>query len=1236
VDANQHLDAGELARLLEESRLRLVFSPDSRVTHAHFAVCAACREQFEDLVSLERQLKGVGSTDSAVRQSSCPDPAGWLGIVGEMTPPDEALSWIEHASRCDYCGPLLRGAVAEFADLNGELTEEERLYIATLDSASEAWQRQLTLRIAGTASKSKRLSAERESAAGWRIPGQEWISISRLLAVGVSCFALAVVGMTSWNALHRSRAATADQLLARAYTEKRNLELRIAGADYAPLRVSLGPAASFTSRPATLLKAEALIAAQLELHPSDPGWLQAKAQGDILEGKYDAAVDTLRHARELDPHSPSLLIDLATSYFQRAQQEARKEDFNSSYEYLSDALKLNPDDHVALFNRAIVAEHQFLYEQAIEDWEHYLRLDPGSQWAEEARSRANAAKEKLKEHRSQASPLLNPGQMAALLADPRLRAEVDVRIDEYLHEAVRSWLPQAFPETTGSLPNTAGDPSAAQALFFLADLTSRDHGDQWLTELLRGSVYGSAAPHFVKAANALARAVQSNGSGDYDVSFKQAELAEELFRSSGNPAGVSRAEFEELFATQLMRHGERCLRKSIAAERESKHYAYPWVQVQIGLENSVCSEMMGDLGAAESAARRAQGRALQTGYGSLALRALGFVAALNFETGNRSAGLKLVSTGLQQYWSNQFPVMRGYNLYTFAAEDAENAGQPNLQLATWREATAMIDGDESALLRAEAHSFMAKAAVSAGQPKLAERQFAEASRLYRLAPQDDAIQVDLLEMEVRNAQLEVHQGSLDVALDRLMRVQSQVRQGSDRYLAQIFYSTLGETQLRAQQHAAAERSLQVAVGFAEKELASLSTESARTRWTKDAAPLYLGLAEAELIQGRQQESLDLFEWYMGAPQRLGIRTHNSKGKDVSAARPSMPDPTGLPGRLPLLSRQTVLAYAVLPDGLAIWTYDNRGLTAKWIPKSPRELEELAADFYALCSDPNSDPNRLRADSRNLYALLISPVEGHLDPARTLAIEAEGFLARLPFEALMDESGHYLVERAPIVHWPGPYAEAQMHSEVAISADSAALVVGSSASAPDEGLFAIPNISAATGTVARSFHAPRVIEGQEATLSAVTNALPSAALFHFVGHALSSFRYGNDAGLMLEGRDARNGAPVLLDAKVVRTLKPSSMELAVLAACNTDSGEAGSRGFDSVAEALQISGVPHVVASRWAVDLVQTNGFMDNFYNGLVSSQPVSSALWATSKKMLQNPATAHPYYWAAFAAYGRP
>jgi CHAT domain-containing protein/cytochrome c-type biogenesis protein CcmH/NrfG len=1225
ANPNEHINAAELARLLEESRQQTEFPLNVVDKHPHLVACTTCRQQFDDLSSLDRQLDRQlknSKAEPGLPHNDCPGAEVWREISGGVTSPDQTLVYVEHASRCDHCGPLLRAAVAEFINLNGEMTAAERRYIATLASAQTEWQQKLARRITGAS----RTRLDPEPAPWW----QKWLSVPRIATAGATLLAVIAVGW--WVAVHRNQPATAGKLLALAYTEKRTLELRIAGANYAPLRVSLGPDSSFTNRPPALLKAEALIASQIESHPADPSWLRAEAQADVLEGKYDAAVETLRHAQQLDPHSPALLIDLATAHFQRAQQADRKEDLGAAYEYLSQALQLSPDDPVALFNRAIAAEHQFLYQQALDDWNHYLHVDANSQWAEEARKRAHAVREKLKAHESKATPLLSPSQIAAMSASADLVSQVDERIEEYLHEAVRSWLPQAFPENHDSPgTNTAVDPNASQALFFLADLTRRQHGDQWLSDLL----LGSTSPHFSQAATALARTVAANDGGNYDVSRQQAELAEKLFHVTGNMAGVLRSQFEQVLAAQMTRRSEDCRRRSVTVAAELRNYSYPWVQVQLGLEEGVCSGLMSNLGAYERAAVRAQERARQAGYGALYLRALGFLADSKFETGDLEGSWKLIYIGLDRYWSEQFPPMRGYNLYTQGVRIADMVGQPNLQLAIWREAVATIDAAEDPRLRADAHSGMARAATAAHQAEVAERQYEESIRLYSTAPQTAALRTARLHSEILSAQVEAHQSYFVEALARLTHVQGEVRQLSNNYLAQLFYSTLGEVQLRSHHPAEAEQAFRAALSLAEQNLNSLNSEGSRTTWSKDAAPIYLGLAEAELVQGREQEALDMFEWYLGAPQRAGRRGHAAS--HIPELSQALPDPSRLSSLLPLLSDQTVLAYGVLPDGLAIWVYDNRGVSAKWIPKSPQELKEelqdLATNFYAQCSDPRSDLSALRRDSQTLYSRLIAPVEQNLDPKRTLAIESEGFLARLPFEALIDAKGHYLIERAPIVHSSGSYAEEVMHPEMAISSDMPALIVGSAASSPDTGLFALPNVAAGADMVASDFRSPRELKGSEATLGATAKALPAAAIFHFAGHAITT---SNGTGLMLESGDVRTVAPVLLDASALRNLDLQNMQLAVLAACSTDSGEAGSRGLDSVAGALQNSGVPHVVASRWAVDSVEASAFTDSFYHSVLSGQPVSNATRLTSLKVLLNPHTAHPYYWASFAAYGRP
>jgi CHAT domain-containing protein/cytochrome c-type biogenesis protein CcmH/NrfG len=1200
---NQHLSAAELAELAEAVRQRGPSIARAEDVNPHFAICPTCREHFEEHLLLDRQLEKLKSSEPAPQQADCPESARWREIAAAVTPPEQALEHIHHASRCDHCGPLLREALAEVDDLNRETTEAEQAQIATFASAQPEWQQDIQRRMAGTT------RVDRSAAPWWKV----WASVPRLAMAGAALSVL--VAAACWIAVYWRDSNSPGLLLARAYSEHRTLEVRLGGAAYAPLRVQRGPEASFADRPPSLLKAEALIASQLPSHPSDPYWLQAKGRADLLEGKYDAAVESLRRALELSPDSPELMVDLASAYFQRAQTEDRPLDYGAAFESLSKVLAKHPDDPVALFNRAIISEHQFLYHQALDDWDHYLQVDPRSEWADEARRHAGAVRSKLKQHESANRPLLSPAEIAASATPP---ADLDERVEQYLDAALQSWLREAYPET-----NSAADSHARQALFFLANLTSQQHKDRWLSDLLNGS----SAPAFPQAVASLSRAARANQSGDFDVSRKEAVRAEQLFRASGNQAGVLRAQFERIYALQIIRQSETCRRQAIASLSASDKYPYRWLQIQLGLEKGVCSGLMRDLGTYGSTALRAMEQAQDGGYASVYLRALYLAADAHFETGSRQVSWTLSSAGLERYWSDQSPALRGYCLYLHLAYITED--EVNLRVALLRESVVLSESDSDPLARAIGHQYFANAAVAAGQSRLAERQYAEAARLYALVPRTGASLASSLENEIGTAQLGAYLGEFDDAFVHLTSVQSQVRTISNNYVAQRFYSTLGELQLRRHREAEAEDALRPALALAERSLASLHSETERITWSKDAAPVYLAMAQAQLLRGRKQEALETYEWYLRAAERVGVGQSPRRPLSNQPA----PDSSRLTSRLPLLSKATVLVYAASPDGLAIWTYDNRGVTGQWIAKPTLDLQELAARFSALSADPQSSVSALQRDARSLYAALIAPVEHQLAPDRTLVIEADGWLARVPFEVLRDSSGHYLVERVPIVHSLGQDSDALRHNEAPITSDLPALVVGSTASPQAQGLVPLPDVAAEADAVAADFQSPRLLKGSEATLRAVTQNLPAAAIFHFAGHSLVT---PAKEGLMLESGSEQQRGVSILDADTLRRLSLQNLHVAVLSACSTGSGAGGSRGFQSVTEALLRAGVPHVIASRWPVDSVETRRFVEDFYRNLLSGQSVSAAMRTTSQAMLADPRTAHPYYWSAFSAYGQP
>lgn len=81
------------------------------------------------------------------------------------------------------------------------------------------------------------------------------------------------------------------------------------------------------------------------------------------------------------------MIDLASASFGRTESADSQPDCQTALDFVNRALYISPDDPVALFHRAIVYQRMHLYNRAIEDWRHYLRVDPKSKWADEAGKR---------------------------------------------------------------------------------------------------------------------------------------------------------------------------------------------------------------------------------------------------------------------------------------------------------------------------------------------------------------------------------------------------------------------------------------------------------------------------------------------------------------------------------------------------------------------------------------------------------------------------------------------------------------------------------------------------------------------------------------------------------------------------------------------------------------------------------------------------------------------------------
>jgi CHAT domain-containing protein/tetratricopeptide (TPR) repeat protein len=1220
--SDKHLDDAELDALVLQS-------PDQGANtgwltksvivdvQRHVESCRECSLKVQMHKSAQNEIARLGGPRNVAPGPECVADVEWFRVAAGLLPETKTRELMKHAAQCGHCGPLLRNATDTLSE---EVTSNEERMLASLSSSRPEWQKGMAQTLHGS---TQDRMLRKDSTSAW--PG--WFSWPRQ-AFALAALAVVIVALWLGSRVYRP---PVEQLLAQAYTERRTLEVRIPGAKYAPLRVELGKGVSNLDKPPSLLRAEALIGENLGRHPDDPDWLEARGRADLLDGNYDSAIDSLQRAIDLRPDFLSARIDLASAYCQRGAANAdRQVDYGTAIEHLGRVLAKSPNDSTALFNRAIAEEKFHLYDPAIADWQRYLKVEPNDAWAEEARKRLEEVQEKVRSKQSSlAKPLLTVDNLASIIGSPTVSEELDARIEDYLHIATRNWLPQAFPNAANPLESQ----KAQTVLRSLAVVSLERHQDSWLSDLLDGS-HGHGFAHAVAA---LAVAVNADDNGDYAAAQASAREASRLFRVADSFSGEVRAIAEEMYADHLLYDGRQCISLLKRMNARFQNHTYEWIRAQTTLEASNCFDLVGNPGLAQKALDRGTREAVKHGYSGLFLRGLGFQADLAAYLGDTQNGFAIASRGLDLFWSSQIGAMKGYNLYTDLDTAADVLHLPYLQVALWRQATSLIEMHPDVVQRAMAHRWYANSAYLANLPDLAGQEFAKASVLFGSAPATQATARGQLEADIWLARLEVRQGDLDRAASDLERVRANLER-SPSFPSEIgFYTTKADLSLRQGDLGNAGSAIRSAVFLAEWALRSFPRSRARRQWTEQTASAYRDLVAWKLQQKDASGALEFWEWYTGAEFRIADAHPDASDNLEFAVPPDLRDapllvtPTIVAQQLPLIRQETVVVYAMLPEGTAVWVYDDRGIASQWIAIPATDLEEQAIQFQHLCSTRDTSIVALRSAARRLYDLLIGPIEGRLVPGRRLVFELDGVLSAIPFDALVDRQGHYLAERSSIAVTPGLYETLRLQPVSSITAETPALVV--SVSAPfAEAIPPAPDTEREAQVVSNGFHSPEWLNGSAATLAAVRNGLRRAQLFHFAGHAVA---LPERNGLLLAERDSLTQQARLVNADSIDPSLLQGLQLAVLSACSTGTPlSPGASGTESLSQSLLRSGVPNVVATRWNVDSAITLLFMKQFYGRLLNGDDVGDSLHSAEMALASQSALAHPYYWAAFELRG--
>jgi CHAT domain-containing protein len=291
---------------------------------------------------------------------------------------------------------------------------------------------------------------------------------------------------------------------------------------------------------------------------------------------------------------------------------------------------------------------------------------------------------------------------------------------------------------------------------------------------------------------------------------------------------------------------------------------------------------------------------------------------------------------------------------------------------------------------------------------------------------------------------------------------------------------------------------------------------------------------------------------------------------------------------------------------------------------PTELDRVVVSMRGKfrASKASTDNAPILASVQSAYQILIQPIADLLpkDPQARVVFIPQGALLMVPFAALQDASGKFLIEKHTLSVAPSIQALTLTKSQARNAAN--ALVIGNPTPMPQE-LSPLPGAEAEAKAIAQLLKTKPIV-GSQATKSAVLDRISNASLIHFATHGLLEEQQALQSSLALAGS--------VLTADEILNLRLKA-DLAVLSACDTGRGKITGDGVIGLSRSLMSAGVPSVVVSLWMVPDEATSVLMTEFYRNLQSNpdkaQSLRQAMLTTMKKF------PNPRDWAGFMLVGR-
>jgi len=329
----------------------------------------------------------------------------------------------------------------------------------------------------------------------------------------------------------------------------------------------------------------------------------------------------------------------------------------------------------------------------------------------------------------------------------------------------------------------------------------------------------------------------------------------------------------------------------------------------------------------------------------------------------------------------------------------------------------------------------------------------------------------------------------------------------------------------------------------------------------------------------------------------------------------------------------LLHFTTLPDRLLIASAGTEGVELVRIAVRREDLKSAIGAFREAIA--TGGDARIQDHARRLYDLVFGPLQQQLLGAATVVLVPDSVLAALPFGALQDPRGAFLIESRTILFAPSAAGFVQSLDRPQAPPAAGALVVGNPHfdDKAFPGLELLPAAEAEAIAVAAEYRNPLLLTGTAATKRRVVEAMAGRDVIELACHAILDARDPARSVLLLGTSGGESGSLYLREVARLKLAAP----IVVLAGCRTAAAVDGAPpALGSFAKAFLAAGSRGVIGTLWDVQDEPAGEVSRAFHRNLASGLAPADALRQAQLTMLHSDSEARrsPRAWAAFQAYG--